>query len=353
MRAVFFSSVFLVTAPLVAAAQPQCSIPNAAAAVVRAAEHASAPDAVPSGPIDPPSVPASLRHVLEAGAQLTDIGMTHGLRSYVGHSGKQFMFLHATQDGEALVSGMVSELTPAQLLAAATGQTRELGTSHGLRGIFVTDGNQFQTFYVTPDGERVIPGAMWDATGKNVTREQVTPIPGAVAAVEIGPGASGVPVDRHAGEPPTALSIVEQATAGIDGDPAAPKVWMFVDPLCPFSVRAMQQLQPLVAGKRLQLAVVPITINDDENGGRSTRDALTMVSLPVDQMVEAWSAGHLIAPASADAPARLSANLAAAAAIGLRGTPTLLWRKTDGSEGRSDGVPSDMNAFLSSLASAE
>jgi thiol:disulfide interchange protein DsbG len=352
MRTMLFSSVFLFGTSIVAVAQPQCSIANAAPVAVQASDLRTPPDPVPTASADP-SLPPSLRHVRDAGAQLTDIGVSHGLHSYVARSGKQFMFLHSTPDGQALVSGMVSELTPSQLLAAAVGQARELGVSHGLRGIFVSDGNQFQVFYVTPDAERVVAGAMWDFTGKNLTREQVTPIPGAVATVEIGPGASGIPVDRPAGQPAAAQSILERTTAGLYGDAAAPKVWMFVDPLCPFSVRAMQQLQPLVAAKRLQLAVVPIAINDHENGNRSTQDALSMVSLPPDQMVAAWSAGRLTAPVGTDGSSRLAANQAAADAIGLRGTPTLIWRKTDGLGGRSDGVPSDMSTFLASLGSVQ
>ena len=74
-----------------------------------------------------------------------------------------------------------------------------------------------------------------------------------------------------------------------------------------------------------------------------------MLSLAPDQMVPAWAGGRLNAPASPEAPARLATNRAASEAIGLRGTPTLIWRKADGSEGRSDGMPSDLNALVASI----
>ena len=38
----------------------------------------------------------------------------------------------------------------------------------------------------------------------------------------------------------------------------------------------------------------------------------------------------------------------AAAAIALRGTPTLIWRKADGTEGRVDGMPTNIEAVLAS-----
>jgi thiol:disulfide interchange protein DsbG len=97
------------------------------------------------------------------------------------------------------------------------------------------------------------------------------------------------------------------------------------------------------------VAAIPLSILDAEDNGRSTPSALSMLSQPPDQMVSAWAGGRLNAPPSPEAPARLAANMAAAESIGLRGTPTLVWRKADGSEGRSDGMPSDLNAFVASL----
>jgi len=41
--------------------------------------------------------------------------------------------------------------------------------------------------------------------------------------------------------------------------------------------------------------------------------------------------------------------MAASEAIGLRGTPTVIWRKADGSQGRIDGLPEDWNAVIASM----
>jgi thiol:disulfide interchange protein DsbG len=60
---------------------------------------------------------------------------------------------------------------------------KELGEMHGLRGLYLRNGPEFQVLYVTPDGRATIAGVMWDATGKNLTREQVSQIDGAIPTV--------------------------------------------------------------------------------------------------------------------------------------------------------------------------
>ena len=124
---------------------------------------------------------------------------------------------------------------------------------------------------------------------------------------------------------------------------------MFIDPQCPFSIRAMQQLQPLVDAKKIQLAVIPLAVIDYENQGQSTKSALAMLSKPSNEMVGAWRAGDLKGVPDASAAVKLRANMAAAEAVQLRGTPTLVWRKQDGSEGRANGLPADLNTLLNSL----
>jgi hypothetical protein len=44
---------------------------------------------------------------------------------------------------------------------------------------------EFQVLYVTPDGRATIAGVMWDATGKNLTRDQVSKIDGAIPTVVV------------------------------------------------------------------------------------------------------------------------------------------------------------------------
>jgi hypothetical protein len=127
-----------------------------------------------------------VQHVASAGAAMTDLGQSHGMRAVAARSGDQFMLFEVTPDGQAAVSGITVELTPAQLETIARGNITNLSVEHELPAFFVRSGPQFQVFYMTPDKERLIPGVMWDAAGKNVTRKQIADIPGAVPTVVVG-----------------------------------------------------------------------------------------------------------------------------------------------------------------------
>jgi thiol:disulfide interchange protein DsbG len=84
---------------------------------------------------------------------------------------------------------------------------------------------------------------MWDATGKNLTREQVSKIDGAIPTVIVDKdGAKSVEAAARS----DALLSVEKAAFGLAGDPAAPRLWMIIDPYCSYSVRAFDALRPYV-----------------------------------------------------------------------------------------------------------
>ena len=75
--------------------------------------------------------------------------------------------------------------------------------------------------------------------------------------------------------------------------------------------------------------------------------------MPVGQIVEAWrnQMATPLPPAGPEASVQLAKNMAAAEALQLRGTPTFVWEKADGSAGRADGIPNDMDALIASIRS--
>jgi thiol:disulfide interchange protein DsbG len=306
-----------------------------------------------TGAAPPRAVPATLadsafiRHVVASGASVTDFGTSHGMRMIAARSGDEFMIFQITPDGDAGVSGVAVELTPGQIRTAAAANVTELGSSHGLRGYFVRSGPRFQVFYETPDGQRLIPGVMWDAAGTDLTRRQVAAVPGAIPTVEVGSGASA-PGDSPA-SPADAVALVEKTSFGTIGPASAPRLFMLIDPRCIYSIRAFQMLRPYVASGRLRLSVVPLSVLDYEDGGESTRSALALLSQPADHLVAAWQAGDVGVASSPEAAGRLRANMDVARAIGVRGTPTFIWRKADGTEGRFDGMPTSIEAILSAM----
>jgi thiol:disulfide interchange protein DsbG len=350
----------LVCSPALAEAPPLCALPPAIGIAVANRQTESPASAQPAEPparstAVPTALPDALasmpfaQHVARAGAVVTDLGLVHRMRAIAARSGDQFMLFQVTTDGEAAVSGATVELAPAQLEAIASGNITDLGIEHGLQGYFVRSGPQFQVFYATPDKERLIPGVMWDAAGKDLTRQQVAHIAGAVPTVVVAgsePGQSdGTAVAVRA------LPSVQKAAFGTIGPASAPRLFMLVDPQCIYSVRALQMLQPYVAGGRLQLSVIPVAVLDHEDQGQSTRSALALLSKPADQLVSAWQAGRVNDALSPEAEERLRINMAIAQAIRLKGTPTFVWRKPDGTEGRIDGIPNSMDGLVSSIGS--
>ena len=89
---------------------------------------------------------------------------------------------------------------------------------------------------------------------------------------------------------------------------------------------------------------------DYEDQGQSTPAAQIMASLPTDHMVAAWTGQKLSGSPPADGAAKLRPNDEAKDAIALKGTPAFLWQRADGSIGRTDGIPADLDALIASIA---
>jgi len=352
--------VLLASLPALAAS-PQCALPSPSLIAVNDRQTVPAADprfvtpAASAASNGAPPVPAGLdrvpfvQHVASAGAVIADLGEAHGMRSIAARNGDQFMIFQIAPDGQAAVSGAQTDLTPAALATAANGNITPLSTEHGLDAVFVRSGPRFQVFYLTPDHERVIPGVLWDATGKDLTRGQVVNVPGAVPTVQVGDVDAS---KKGAGAGPAAgaaLPLVQKANSGTVGSAAAPHLWMIIDPQCIYSIRAYQVLHPLIEAGKLQLSLIPVSLLDYEDKGQSTRSALALLSKPAEQMAAAWQAGSVNDSPSPLAADRLNGNMAIAQAIGLQGTPTLVWKKTDGTEGRLDGLPNDVQALLASI----
>ncbi len=309
-RALLATSLLFI--PTLAIADPQCSIQPAAPA---AAVPPAAPQTARPQPVS-----------VEAAAPAA----TSQIRQIIG-------------------ANEIGRVAALQRIASAGAQLTDLGTQHGLRTVFARNGQTFQVFYITPDGQGAIGGVMWDSTGRNITRQQVSSIDGTIPTVTIGAAAAAprIAVDQST---PSALQTVASTTYGTTGPSTAPRLWMFIDPLCSFSVRAMEQLQPFVTAGKVQVAVIPLSLLDYEDQGRSTAAARMMLGRGRDNMVAAWTANALTGDPDAASAATLQANMVAQESLGLRGTPTFYWRKADGTEGHQVGIPPDFAALIASIA---
>jgi len=335
------------TAPKEAAVPPGAAVATSAAAI-------------PPAPHELPSALAAmpfLQHVAAAGATLFDLGTSHGLHLAAARSGDEFKMFAVLPDGTAAVEGAPVELGVPQLDTIAAGNVTPLGETAGFAGYFVLSGQQFQVFYASPDNVVVVPGILRDAQGKNLTRDQVAKIPGATPTVEVSNGAAptagqAAPSSDAAPQANAAtLAAVEKADYATLGPALAPQLFMLVDPQCIYSVRSYQILRGYAQSGKIRLSVVPLSVLDYEDHGQSTKSALALLSKPADQLLTAWQFGDVGGPVSPDAASRLKQNMAIADAIGLKGTPTFIWRKSDGTVERIDGVPTDIGALVTSVGS--
>ena len=298
----------------------------------------------------------ALAHIAATGAILSDLGVSHGLRTVFASSAGQFMVFEVAPDGQAAVAGLMADISVEQLQAMAGKQLQTLSEQHGLPVYFLHNGLKFQVFYATPDHQRLIAGVMWGPHGENLTQTAIAGIPGTTPTVTLGnvpegaaasPAADTVPVNPSV----SLLAVAEHTSYGSVGNDKAPQLWMFIDPQCSFSVRAMRDLQSYVAGGRVRLNIIPLSILDSEDNGLSTRSARGLINAGRDGMVQAWETGHMPDAEGPEAAAKLDGNMQAAAAAQVRGTPTFVWRKPDGSEGRMDGIPNDVGAMIAAIGS--
>lgn len=331
----------------VAQAAQQCALPAAAPAFT-VADNTVATDRqqpAPSSSTSSSSLPF-LDKVASAGAQVLDFGMVHGLHLIGARHGQEFRVFSMLPDGSAAIEGAPLAMSVEQLTRLAASEITQLGRVAGFDGLFVRSGGQFQVFYASPDGQAVVPGILRDADGKNLTRAQVQAIPGAIPTVELQSGqAPGANVQTG---PEPSLAAIRKASIGTLGPASAPEVFMMVDPQCIYSVRAFQQLQPYAAAGKIRLSLVPVSILDHEDQGRSTRSALALLSKSPAEIPSAWQRGDTNGAPTAEAQDRLAANMAIATSIGLQGTPMLIWRGLDGKAMRIDGVPTDIPALITS-----
>ncbi|MGI4942765.1 MAG: hypothetical protein ACRYHQ_19735 [Janthinobacterium lividum] len=343
-----FISAMAIVIPATAFAGDHCAVPDQQTV----AESELKAPVQPVGNLAAPAPTPVLQHVSASGAQVIPLGSEYGMRTFAAHAKGHFMVFDETPDGQALVSGIVMQIPMKTMLSMADGRVQELASAHGLRTFFLGTGDHFQVFYATPDQQRLIPGVMWDASGKNVTRQQLANVPGTTPTVELGnvhtPSRG---IDAHSVDDAALLQHLVETNAGTIGQTSAPRAWMFVDPQCSFSVRALQELLPAVTSGALQLAVIPLSILDHEDDGASTRHALAMLDRPAAEMVRDWSRDNLSGQPGPATAGKLAVNMAAAQVASLRGTPTFFWQKKDGSVGRMDGVPESADALIAAIRS--
>lgn len=282
----------------------------------------------------------ALQRLTGSGALLASQGQFHDFETGAAYTPDRVFVYFLPKDHRGVLGGTAIPVPYDTLRSLSGKRATDLAPWHGIRGMFLQNASHFQVIYATPDGQAAVAGSLWDASGRDVTRQQIQHIPGAVPFVRM----DGAQITK---------TVLASLHGGTIGSLSAPSAVMLIDPQCMYSIKAAQNLMPLVQAGKLRLKMVPLSVLDYEDRGESTRNAQAMLSYPETDMVRAWLGGHL--HERADTPASTAASQLAengtfAKSIALKGTPTFLWIRTDGSLGRLEGNPTDVSSFLGELA---
>jgi thiol:disulfide interchange protein DsbG len=116
---------------------------------------------------------AAVAHIKKSGAEVRDLGLSHGLQRLSASHSNQFMLFQLSPDGEAVVAGLASDISLTKLQSIPGAQITDLGEAHGLAGYYLQNGPEFQVLYETPDHAAMISGVMWEMSGDttiNITK---------------------------------------------------------------------------------------------------------------------------------------------------------------------------------------
>lgn len=160
---------------------------------------------------------------------------------------------------------------PIQNLVEQGAQVRYLGNRFGLDGWIAIQGGQEQYFYVTEGGEGFVMGLLFDKQGKMQTMRQVAALQKesgtALDPFASVPSAEGKEAASSAApSTPAFKTPAEQLFDDVShsnwvplGDPSAPVVYSFIDPLCPHCHDLVQDLRKNYIDKgRVQLRMIPV-----------------------------------------------------------------------------------------------
>lgn len=192
---------------------------------------------------------------------------------------------------------------PLENLGKSGAEIRYLGNEGGLDGWVTIKDGQEQYFYVTPDGQSIVLGVLFNNKGDIVTMRQVNELrkkePGldkiagsqlpeaqnAVPPVQAVPASPNAPATEVKTAPPAPVSksqlfyqAVENASWISLGRKDAPVVYSFIDPQCPHCHDMIQDVRKSGALEKgdLQLRLIPVGLMNET----SLKQAANLIAAP-------------------------------------------------------------------------
>ncbi|ROM84615.1 thiol:disulfide interchange protein DsbG [Pseudomonas brassicacearum] len=195
----------------------------------------------------------------------------------------------------------------------------------GLRGYAAQYQNRGMALYLTPDGQHVLLGNLYDADGKDLS---VEPLQKLVYA-------------------PMAKAMWAKMAAShwiADGNPDAPRtVYLFSDPNCPYCNMFWEQARPWVKAGKVQLRHIMVGIIREDSPGKAA--ALLAAKDPEKALEthEKAGKGSALKPLKDIPPAiqaKMDANQQLMDELELTATPAIFYLDDKGELQQQQGAPS-------------
>jgi thiol:disulfide interchange protein DsbG len=196
---------------------------------------------------------------------------------------------------------------------------------NGLRGYAAQYQSRGMTLYLTPDGQHVLLGNLYDADGKDLSLE---------------------PLKKLVYDPMSKeIWAKMQASSWIaDGSKDAPRtVYLFSDPNCPYCNMFWEQARPWVNAGKVQLRHIMVGIIREDSPGKSA--ALLAAKEPEKVLADHEKAGKgsPLKPLKEIPPAiqaKLDANQQLMDELELSATPAIFYLDDQGDLQQQQGAPS-------------
>lgn len=248
---------------------------------------------------------------------------------------------------------------PIQNLVDRGAQIRYLGQVNGLDGWITILRGQEQYFYVTPDGESIMMGVLFDKQGKLITTQQVAGLQRQESGLlddfasdqqnQSFPSLETVKQELEKKTPAEELfEDIENSNWVAFGAPDAPVIYSFIDPKCPHCKDFMQDIRQdyLEAGK-IQIRAIPVGFSQE-----ALAMAAYMLAAPDSQgrFFRHLDGDETALPAKHDISNQgVQKNLALMQAWKFNVTPMSFYRGKDGKVKIVRGKPKDIDGILTDL----
>ncbi|MCU1753008.1 thiol:disulfide interchange protein DsbG [Pseudomonas sp. 6D_7.1_Bac1] len=195
----------------------------------------------------------------------------------------------------------------------------------GLRGYAAQYQHRGMTLYLTPDGQHVLLGNLYDADGKDLSAEPLQKLVYAPMAKEV-------------------WAKMDASNWIADGSKDAPRtVYLFSDPNCPYCNLFWEQARPWVKSGKVQLRHIMVGIIREDSPGKSA--ALLASKDPSKALEDHEKAGKqsalkALTTIPAAIQAKLDANMKLMEELELSATPAIFYMDDKGELQQQQGAPS-------------